>query len=242
MIFAWSAVYMSLSEEQTGVAKNEHLTYYKQARLYLGDIIDTFPVGLDLISCLVLVSLYLLMTHKPYRCVMTSCPWRSNVSRCANMLGITIRMAQGIGLHAAHEEGDLTQYDKERRRRIWYCLYIMDRLVALQLGGAVMIRDSDFSVDLPSEPVQFDQVSNLAPSDVSYLRHMVGLSKIIGDVIDHLYRSGQAVIRLEQLLETIHLLDNQVLAWRDQLPLHLRFDHAHPFEANAIFKRQVYTS
>lgn len=152
------------------------------------------------------------------------------------MLGITIRMAQGIGLHAAYKEADLSDREKERRRRIWYCLFILDRLVALQLGGAVMVRDTDFSVELPSASLDKD------PSEVSYLCHMVGLSKVIGLAIDHLYRPAQAVIRLEQLLETISFLDRELLDWRDKLPVHLRFDHAHPFETNAVFKRQVNTN
>lgn len=149
------------------------------------------------------------------------------------MLGITIRMAQSIGLHAAHKEADLSLHEKEQRRRIWYCMFILDRLVALQLGEAVMIRDSDFSVDLPSI------TSDGNSSEVLYLRHMVGLSTVIGYVIDHLYRPAQSVIRLEQLLETISFLDRELLGWRDKLPAHLRFDHAHPFEINAVFKRQV---
>jgi Fungal specific transcription factor domain len=145
-------------------------------------------------------------------------------------------MAQGIGLHAASKEINLTAVEKESRRRIWYCLFILDRLVSLQLGGAVMIRDTDFTIDLPSITDESD------PSEVLYVCHMVGLSKIIGYVIDLLYRPAQAVIRLEQLLETISFLDSELLGWRDKLPPHLRFDHAHPFETNEIFKRQVISS
>ena len=149
------------------------------------------------------------------------------------MLGITIRMAQGIGLHAAYKKGDLSEHEKERRRRIWYCLFILDRLVALQLGGAVIMRDADFSVELPSTVLANDD------SEVSYLCNMVGLSKVIGHVIDHLYRPAQAIIQLDQLLETIRSLDAELLGWRDKLPFQLRFDHSHSFEKNPLFKRQV---
>jgi hypothetical protein len=146
------------------------------------------------------------------------------------MLGLTIRMAHGIGLHAACQEVKFSQDEKKQRREVWYCLYILDRLVALQLGGAVMIRNSDFTVDLP-----FDDNA----LEIAYLRHTAGLSKVIGEVIDRLYRPGQAAIHLDQLLETIGFLDNMLICWREQLPSQLRFDHAHPFESNPIFKRQV---
>jgi Fungal specific transcription factor domain len=141
-------------------------------------------------------------------------------------------MAQGIGLHAASKEAAVEDvFERERRRRIWYCLFILDRLVALQLGGAVLIRDPDFSVDLPT-------AVNGDPPEAAYLCEMSRLSKVIGYVIDHLYRPAQSVIRLEQLLETIAVLDAELISWRDGLPPHLRFDRAHPFESNIIFKRQ----
>jgi len=98
-----------------------------------------------------------------------------------------------------------------------------------------MIRDSDFTVDLPSETFDMGSIS----PEISYLRHTAGLSKIIGQVIDGIYRPGQAAIHLDQLLETIAGLDAMLLAWRYQLPPHLRFFNAHPFENNVMFKRQV---
>jgi hypothetical protein len=150
-------------------------------------------------------------------------------------LGFTIRIAHGIGLHVAEQEEGLLQEEIEHRRKVWYCLYILDRLVALQLGGAVMIRDSDFTVRLPSDTLD---IGSLSP-EISYLRHTAGLSKIIGDVIDRIYRPGQAAIHLDQLLETIAALDSMLLSWRNQLSPHLRFFNAHPFESNVMFKRQV---
>lgn len=66
IMFAWGAAYASMSGESEG-SDDAHINYYNQARLYLGDVIDIFPPRIDVISCLLLVSLYLLMTHKPYR-------------------------------------------------------------------------------------------------------------------------------------------------------------------------------
>ena len=66
MVFAWGAAYSSMSGESDG-SNDDHLVYYNRARLFLGDVIDILRPGLDVIACLLLVSLYLLMTHKPYR-------------------------------------------------------------------------------------------------------------------------------------------------------------------------------
>jgi hypothetical protein len=66
MVFAWGSAYTAMSGESEG-SNDNHVKYYNQARLFLGDLIDIFPPSLDVIACLLLVSLYLLMTHKPYR-------------------------------------------------------------------------------------------------------------------------------------------------------------------------------
>lgn len=155
-------------------------------------------------------------------------------------------MAHGIGLHDASEEISLSPADRQRRRLVWYSLYILDRLVALQLGTAIMIRDLEFSVELPSE-AGFQEGENyspssalfMTPSEISYIRQTAGLSAIIGDAIQRLYRPGQNVNDLNKLLETIGSLDLELCTWRDMLPSHLRFDHAHPFETSHVFRRQV---
>lgn len=50
-----------------GTASFDHTIYYNQAKVYVGDLIDISLADLDRVSCLLLVSLYFLMIHKPYR-------------------------------------------------------------------------------------------------------------------------------------------------------------------------------
>ena len=63
-------------------------------------------------------------------------------------------MGQSIGLHvdAAHKEdaGNSKLIDHELRRRTWYSMFVLDRLLALQLGRPTAIHETDFAVILPS--------------------------------------------------------------------------------------------
>ena len=63
-------------------------------------------------------------------------------------------MGQSIGLHvdAAYKEepGNPKLIDHELRRRTWYSLFVLDRLLALQLGRPTAIHETDFAVMLPS--------------------------------------------------------------------------------------------
>ncbi|KAI9877955.1 MAG: hypothetical protein M1830_002362 [Pleopsidium flavum] len=63
-------------------------------------------------------------------------------------LGSALRISQDIGLH--NEIGPWPVIEGETRRRIWWAIYIWDRLLSLELGRPVMINDQDCNVDLPS--------------------------------------------------------------------------------------------
>jgi hypothetical protein len=46
-------------------------------------------------------------------------------NRCWNVVGMAIRIAQGLGLHVESTGGDLVE--RETRRRIWWGCVLMDR-------------------------------------------------------------------------------------------------------------------
>ncbi|CAK7566629.1 MAG: hypothetical protein SEPTF4163_004578 [Sporothrix epigloea] len=64
-------------------------------------------------------------------------------------LGSAVQLAQGIGLHM---EPGSRGASAEMRRRLWWALYIFDRLLAIDLGNRPMlIHDDDCDVALPSD-------------------------------------------------------------------------------------------
>ena len=73
-------------------------------------------------------------------------------------------MSQGIGLHVSTFQGaratSSEKVENELRRRTWYSLYVLDRLLALQLGRPVGIHTGDFDVEMPSQ----DEMETLTTS------------------------------------------------------------------------------
>jgi hypothetical protein len=69
-------------------------------------------------------------------------------------LGLAARLAQSIGLHvkdaARTPEDNSNTFSYELRRRTWYSIFVLDRLLALQLGRPPAIYEGDFNVGLPS--------------------------------------------------------------------------------------------
>lgn len=163
-------------------------------------------------------------------------------------------MAQSMGLHVDNPPpqkalggSDATEW--ELRRRTWYSLYVLDRLLALQLGRPMAIHEADFHVTLPSrsETISFHSTDgaregNLADSRTSmmdYFLNVIKFSDIVGLVIRELYRPTQVETSPDRMLSGASTIDTYLFKWRVGLPRHLRFDLAHTFERSVVFKRQV---
>lgn len=65
-------------------------------------------------------------------------------------LGGVVRAAQDLGLHL--ETGTRSRLDADMRRRVWWAIYVMDRMMALEMGRPALIHDFDCDVALP-EPI-----------------------------------------------------------------------------------------
>jgi hypothetical protein len=85
-------------------------TFFNRAKTLLG--LSIFDVGtLRVVQALLLMGSYLQSTSRP--------------NQCWNVLGMGIRVAQGLGLHIEPSEGDLVE--RELRRRVWWGCVLMDR-------------------------------------------------------------------------------------------------------------------
>ena len=142
----------------------------------------------------------------------------------------------------------LSPSEQETIRRTWYSMYILDRLLALQLGRPVAIHEEEYSINLPSEAEEtaFDVSGEAVTcplgngiSTLDYFHSVVKFSRIVGQVISDLYRPSQVRMDPDQMLLSTTTLDKKLLEWKLDLPRHLRFDLGHTFEKSLVFRRQV---
>jgi hypothetical protein len=127
-------------------------------------------------------------------------------------------------------------------------MYVLDRLLALQLGRPVAIHEEEYRVNLPSETEEtaclFDASSlpfprTTAASSIDYFVSVIKFSRILGQVISDLYSPSQQLLDPDRMLASTKALDKKLLEWKVGVPRHLRFDLGHTFEKSIIFKRQV---
>lgn len=136
---------------------------------------------------------------------------------------------------------------RERQRRTWYSLYVLDQLLSLQLGRPPAIYVPFFDVCSPSATV--DVISPSKTSGQSHIQvdetaigeyflAMIEFSHVIGEALAGLY-GPHKVQSPDEMILAIEIYDTKLLQWRSELPRRLRFDLGHTFDSSIIFKRQV---
>ncbi|EOO01263.1 putative c6 transcription factor protein [Phaeoacremonium minimum UCRPA7] len=134
-------------------------------------------------------------------------------------IGMALRMAISLGLHQEVSSPGLDDATKEHRRRVWWSIYSMDRILCVKSGNPVTIQDDDVGVALPSK----------LPGEPEYcpavvLRHYTKLSQICGAITTNIYRRApKSGTRLMASVQNIIL---SLSKWHREMPDELRFDPA----------------
>ncbi|KAG0315898.1 hypothetical protein BGZ97_007721 [Linnemannia gamsii] len=114
--------------------KQESTKYFNRAKIILD---ETYHV-----SRISTVQALLLMAHHQYATGNYSGGWLYT--------GMSIRIAQDIGLHRQDVHVDEPE-EAEVRKRLWWSLYMADRLGSAILGRPMTLRDEGFNVQMPTD-------------------------------------------------------------------------------------------
>lgn len=64
-------------------------------------------------------------------------------------IGQAMRIALSLGMNRETPPGYLDPAEYQRRRRLWWTLYIIDKKVSIMMGAPLSIRDEDIDISLP---------------------------------------------------------------------------------------------
>ncbi|KAL3451703.1 hypothetical protein BJX65DRAFT_304291 [Aspergillus insuetus] len=169
------------------------------------------------------------------------------------VLSLTIVQAQHLGLHREVALASAPGFVAECSRRLWWCLYVLDRRVALDIGQPFLIQDTNTDTNLPQlipETVMEELCRNSASSAsddgglpvessgdedlIPYLIAMTGYAKIVGKAWNELYQA-HCMDRASDPALTVSFEDLLFL-WKQGLPAILSCDeknlhehhHQHP--------------
>ncbi|KAF3273564.1 hypothetical protein TWF970_008932 [Orbilia oligospora] len=146
-------------------------------------------------------------------------------------LGSTVRIAQDIGLH--RETGPWPVIEGEMRRRVWWGVYVWDRLLSVEMGRPLMILDADCDVGLPC-PVDdhfiYDEgfmVPNGAPEPANYLLTIIHVVRLVPALLKTLQSSTLSP-------QTLAAFDNHFNACLNTFPSHCQLQSSQPLDARSL--------
>ncbi|QSS51219.1 C6 transcription factor [Histoplasma capsulatum var. duboisii H88] len=127
-------------------------------------------------------------------------------------------MAILLGLHQEVSDDSLDDHDREHRRRLWWSVYSLNRVVCVKSGNPLTIEDEDIGVSLlsrlPDEPL-------LCPATV--LLHYTQLSITLGKIMTNVYRTPRNATA-HNLVSSVQSILSELAQWQSNLPQALQCD------------------
>ena len=172
------------------------------------------------------------------------------------LVGQAVRAAQDIGLHVSSHTHPfdvlcsrlavnpvlhttqrsprrllISPLEKETRRKIWWGVYTLDRMLALALGRPLAIEDTDCDVEIPVELddeqlPQYFAGALLPQGQITLMRgyiELISLYRIAGRVLREVYALDKCKDNLEmekraELQRSVETLDRRLTKWCEDLP------------------------
>ncbi|KAI9259468.1 fungal-specific transcription factor domain-containing protein [Phascolomyces articulosus] len=150
--------------------------------------------------------------------------------------GLAFRMAQDLGLHRNCDHWNIPPDERERRKRVFWCCFIVDRLFSALFGRASVFEERDCDVPFPTVDDDQDiRVNNSKENGgpggrppVRLLESFVQLIKIC-DILGHVlkniyYAKARHHAGTQHIDHVLSALNQQLTNWFNSMPPSLRYD------------------
>lgn len=143
--------------------------------------------------------------------------------------GMALRAALILGWHVDADKENLNRFELEHRRRIWWTVYMYERMLSSKAGLPLSFADASVSTELPSD---FDMRLVDFPKDEKdvrgyyifppneYIKNCVTITQINAIILSALYTKQPTVNILPVVSDLVHKL----LSWKNSLPDFLKVD------------------
>lgn len=132
-------------------------------------------------------------------------------------------MSQNLGLNRNCDTWNLSDAEKEERKRVFYCSFVVDRLTCAMHGRAPMIDARDLDAPYPSEVDEDDK--NNKPTIMEDFHQLIKLCEILGDILCQLYmvKGRKQIAMMASPDAVISKLDRALNKWMAKLPPCLQY-------------------
>lgn len=139
-----------------------------------------------------------------------------------NLLGLALRMAVNMGMHRSFGTESLHAHVRELRNRLWWSVYVAERIFSVEMGRPLAINDAEIDAPLPVDMPEWGDQTGKSSTNVDGLISMVKLCHLLGKIVDTVYckpASGEGTIMSPRVFRQ---LQDDVDQSRNVLPARLR--------------------
>lgn len=144
--------------------------------------------------------------------------------------GLALRSALILGWHVDAEKHSLDKFELEHRRRLWWTVYMYERMLSSKAGLPLSFSDDSVSTEMPSDidmtipdfPKDDKDVRNyyIFPSG-EYINNCVTITQINAIILSCLYTKQPTINILPVVSDLVHRL----MRWKNNLPDFLKIDY-----------------
>lgn len=141
--------------------------------------------------------------------------------------GLALRSTLILGWHVDAEKANLNRYELEHRRRVWWTVYMYERMLSSKAGLPLSFTDDSISTELPESIDMSGQTDGNEVTDyyifppAEYINNCVLITQINAIILSSLYTKQPKVNILPVVSELVHKLLN----WKNALPDFLQVNY-----------------
>ncbi|KAF6828941.1 C6 transcription factor [Colletotrichum musicola] len=145
------------------------------------------------------------------------------------MIGLAMRTSIDLGLHRAAHEQNLSESVVQKRRRLFWSVYSLERTIAVSLGRPLSIADNQIDVELPNTTISSSPTAaGTAENDIALAVALFKLRKIESKIHHSIYRTDRTLDSLRPKLDRLY---ERLQSWRHSLsewmpPTHPELNYA----------------
>ncbi|VUC33723.1 unnamed protein product [Clonostachys rosea] len=142
-------------------------------------------------------------------------------------IGIALRMSLSLGLHQEVSDQEIDPPVREHRRRVWWSVYSIERILSVTSGHPVSIQDEDVDLQPPSP------IGGESPRISCVLNSYSQLSRIQGIIGEQIYRKKRS--SGTSLSASVLDIMKSLSDWYRKLPEDVRVDKS---DTNVTLSRE----
>lgn len=129
---------------------------------------------------------------------------------------LVVRLAQTLGLHLAQFSKNVSKLESERRIRLWWTAYCIEKDYTLKFGRPSSILEESITTPLPTYTPELDSIK--LNDDFCCLRSLVLLYRLWDRVAVTLHSRASNHLSVKEMLNKLIAFDKELIEWKEALP------------------------